>query len=30
MGRYRDFGFIGMVTKPYTLEELRRVLGGIR
>jgi signal transduction histidine kinase len=29
MSRYRDFGFIGMVTKPYTLEELRRVLGNI-
>ena len=29
MSRYRDFGFIGMVVKPYTLEELRCVLGSI-
>ena len=26
IAKYRDFGFSGMVAKPYTIEELRKAL----
>jgi CheY-like chemotaxis protein len=29
IARYKEYGFSGMVAKPYTLEELRKALQGV-